>query len=115
MEKKGHGKHCCDTDNLLKCMCAIDQEIAYFKECGFSKHVSHLTREKILFCMIMRDLAKMDKKLDKILCELNSDWCSSSSDFCSDSSDSSDSSSSSSSDSHGHWHCPKPHHHKCKI
>ena len=114
VERKGHGETCCDSDKLLKCMCAIDQEIACFKECGFSKHVSHITREKILFCMIMRDIAKLDKKLDKILCELNSDWCSNSSISCSCDSGS-DSCSDSDSDSHSHWHCPHPKPHKCKL
>lgn len=80
MGKKETKEHCCDSDNLLKCLCAIDKEIACFKECGHTKHVNHLTREKILFCMIMRDIAKLDKKLDLILRELNSDW--DTSNFC---------------------------------
>lgn len=74
MEKKRPKPSCCDGDSLIKCMGTIDQEITCFKECGHTKHVNHATKEKILFCIITRDIAKLDKKLDLILRELNSAW-----------------------------------------
>jgi len=67
------GKCCCKSGNILECMSAIDEEIKRVKDCIPHKHLSRSTREKVFYCIVLRDLAILEKKIDKILCELISE------------------------------------------
>lgn len=68
-------KPCCDQDDIFECLCNLDNELECIKKaCGNKKFLSHLTKEKVLFCIVLRELGKIDKKLDKILRELDCGW-----------------------------------------
>lgn len=65
-------KPCCDSD-IFECLCALEQELDCIK-----KSLGHhrIAKEKILFCILLREISKLDKKLDQILCELDCSWSS---------------------------------------
>lgn len=101
-DDKWKKKCCCQSGNIFKCLNSIDKEIACFKELVPSKHLSRSTKEKVLICLILRDLGTIEKKLDRVLRELTSDWesnCVFDSHFDSDSESFCDSDSDSDSDS----------------
>jgi hypothetical protein len=41
---------------------------------GHKKFFSRVAKEKVLFCILLREIRKIDKKLDKILRELDCGW-----------------------------------------
>lgn len=70
-------KCCCKSDNILECLATLDAELNRVKSCVPHKQLSRSTKEKVLFCIVLRDIAILEKKLDKILRELTSDcWMS---------------------------------------
>ena len=85
--KKVHKECCCDEDDICKCLCELEKELECVKkQCGH-KHLTHVTKEKVLICIVLREIDKLEKKLDKILRELD---CGFSTDCCSDSNSDSD-------------------------
>ena len=81
-EFKKFQKQCCPNDSeILECVCELDQELECIKNLVcHNKSFSHVTKEKVLFCILLREIAdvekRLGKKLDKILRELDCDWCS---------------------------------------
>lgn len=115
-KKHKKGKCCCKSNNILECLSTIDKQIDHVKSCVPHKHLSRSTREKVLFCLVLRDIACLERKLDRILCELTSDcW---DSDCCSvcDSHSDCDSDCDSDSDSHCDSDCDSDSkcHHRAK-
>jgi hypothetical protein len=97
-KKHNKEKCCCKSDNILECLATIDCEFDRVRICMPHKHLSRSTREKILTCLVLRDIAILEKKLDKILRELTSDCWTTIHNECDSDSDSDSSNSNSCSD-----------------
>lgn len=69
-------KECCfDQDEILKCLCELDKELECIKHAfGHNKYFSRVAKEKVLFCILLREIGNIEKKLDKILRELDCGW-----------------------------------------
>lgn len=68
-------KPCCDNNDIFECLCALEQELDCIKKSfGHSKYFGRMAKEKVLFCILLREISKLDKKLDRILRELDCSW-----------------------------------------
>lgn len=76
--KKWPPKEChCDTDEIFECLCELEKELDCIKDSfGHNKYFGRVAKEKVLFCIVLREIAKLEKKLDKILRELDCGWSS---------------------------------------
>lgn len=73
---KKRPKECtCDKNDIFKCLCELDKEIDCIKDSfGHKKYFGRVAKEKVLFCILLREISNLDKKLDKILRELDCEW-----------------------------------------
>lgn len=72
--KKEHKEWCCNEDDIFECLCELDKELECIKKSCGHKHLTHVTKEKVLTCILLREIDKLEKKLDKILRELDCGW-----------------------------------------
>lgn len=72
---KRNDECCCIPNDIITCICELDQKINCIKDVfGHKQYLEPMAKEKILLCILLREIAKLDKKLDRILQELDCDW-----------------------------------------
>lgn len=62
---------CCCNQDLLTCLCELTEEIDCVKQTVGPKQFRRLAKEKLLTCIILQEINKLDQKLDQILAALN--------------------------------------------